>query len=97
MVLRLPLELRDLFREWLLAHFPDKLRHVMSLVQSMRGGKDYDASWGERMTGTGAYAWMLGRRFEVAALKLGYARTRAKLRTALFRRPGPDGGQLSLF
>ena len=96
-VLRLPLELRDLFREWLLAHFPDKLRHVMSLVQSMRGGKDYDAAWGERMTGTGPYAWMLGRRFEMAALRLGYAKSRAKLRTDLFRPPVPAGGQLALF
>ena len=96
-VLRLPLEVRDLFREWLLAHFPDKLRHVMSLVQSMRGGKDYDAAWGERMTGTGPYAWMLGRRFEMAALRLGYPKVRAKLRTDLFQPPSPHGAQLALF
>ncbi len=96
-VLRLPLEVRDLFREWLLAHFPDKLRHVMSLVQSMREGQDYDATWGKRMTGTGPYAWMLGRRFEIAAAKLGFPKTRAKLRTDLFRAPTPHGQQLSLF
>ena len=96
-VLRLPLEVRDLFREWLLAHFPDKLRHVMGLVQSMRDGEDYDPSWGKRMTGTGPYAWMLGRRFEVAAGKLGYAKVRAKLRSDLFRAPTPHGEQLSLF
>ena len=96
-VLRLPLEVRDLFQEWMMAHFPDKLRHVMGLVQSMRDGKDYDASWGKRMTGTGPYAWMLGRRFEMAAAKLGFAKTRAKLRTDLFQPPTPHGQQLSLF
>ena len=69
----------------------------MSLVQSMRGGKDYDAAWGERMTGTGPYAWMLGRRFEMAALRLGFPKTRARLRTDLFRPPVPQGGQLALF
>ena len=96
-VLRLPAEVRDLFREWLLAHFPDKLRHVMGLVQSMRDGEDYDATWGKRMTGTGPYAWMLGRRFEVAAAKLGFPKTRAKLRTDLFKAPTPHGEQLKLF
>lgn len=96
-MLRLPLEVRDLFREWLLAHRPDKLRHVMSLVQSMREGKDYDAAWGKRMTGTGPYAWMIGRRFEIASQKLGFAKTRAKLRTDLFRPPIGLGAQLDLF
>ncbi len=96
-MLRLPLEVRDLFREWLLAHFPDKLRHVMSLVQSMRGGKDYDSAWGRRMTGTGPYAWMVGRRFEVASARLGFSKTRVKLRSDLFQPPVPPGGQLSLF
>ena len=96
-VLRLPMEVRDLFRDWLLAHFPDKLRHVMGLVQSMREGQDYDATWGKRMTGTGPYAWMLGRRFEIAAAKLGFPKTRAKLRTDLFQAPTPHGQQLSLF
>ncbi len=96
-VLRLPLEVRDLFREWLLAHFPDKLRHVMGLVQSMRDGQDYDATWGKRMTGTGPYAWMLGRRFEIASAKLGFPKVRAKLRTDLFKAPTPHGQQLSLF
>ena len=96
-VLRLPLEVRDLFRDWLLHHFPDRLRHVMSLVQSMREGKDYDSTWGERMTGTGPYAWMLGRRFEIAAEKLGFAKQRTRLRTDLFRPPVPAGTQLNLF
>jgi DNA repair photolyase len=96
-MLRLPLEVRDLFREWLLEHQPDKLRHVLSLVKSMRGGKDYDAKWGERMTGDGPYAWMIGRRFEIAAQRLGFNKDRRKLRTDLFTPPVQPGEQLKLF
>lgn len=95
-MLRLPLELRELFEEWLAAHFPDKLRHVMTLVASMRKGKAYDPTWGERQTGTGPFAWMIGRRFEAAAARNGYARERMKLRTDLFHRPTLRGEQLSL-
>jgi DNA repair photolyase len=58
-LLRLPLEVRDIVQEWLLTHHPDKLRHVMSLVRSTRGGKDYDPQWGQRMVGSGPYAWMI--------------------------------------
>ncbi|MBV8564383.1 MAG: PA0069 family radical SAM protein [Methylobacteriaceae bacterium] len=99
-LLRLPLEVRDLFREWLLTHRPEKLRHVLSLVRSTRGGKDYDSTWGKRMTGTGPYAWMIGRRFEVALDKLGFNKERTRLRTDLFAQPakaGDDPGQLDLF
>ena len=64
--LRLPLELRDLFREWLAVHFPDKCKHTLSLAQSLHGGKDYHSQWGRRMAGSGPYAWMIGRRFEIA-------------------------------
>ena len=95
-MLRLPLELRDIFQEWLLVHFPDKLSHVMSLVQSTRNGKVYDATWGKRMTGTGPYAWMIGRRFESAMAKNGFARGRSPLRTDLFVAPTQRGEQLSL-
>ena len=90
-LLRLPLEVRDLFREWLLEHHPDKLRHVLSLVRSTRDGKDYDAKWGERMTGDGPYAWMIGRRFEIAAERLGFNKKRRKLRTDLFTPPVQAG------
>ena len=65
-LLRLPLEVRDLFREWLMTNFPDRYRHVFKLVRETRDGKDYDSSWGKRQTGTGPVAWMIGRRFEVA-------------------------------
>ncbi len=99
-MLRLPLELRDIFREWLLVHYPDKLRHTLSLVQSTHGGKDYDSQWGKRMAGSGPYAWMIGRRFEIAAARLGYNETPTRLRSDLFHPPegearGPK--QLSLF
>ena len=95
-MLRLPLEVQDLFQEWLAVHYPDKLRHVMTLVKSMRKGKAYDATWGERHTGTGPFAWMIGRRFEVAAAKNGFSKDRLKLRTDLFRKPLAKGQQLSL-
>ena len=101
-VLRLPLELRDMFREWLQVNFPDRLNRAVSFVQSMRNGKDYESKWGRRMAGSGPYAWMIGRRFEMAARRLGYNENRATLRTDLFRKPSPEeangkGAQLSLF
>ncbi|MCG5235034.1 PA0069 family radical SAM protein [Xanthobacter oligotrophicus] len=96
-MLRLPLEIADLFREWLVTHFPDKARHVLGLIRQMHGGKDYDAAFGKRMRGDGPYAWTVGRRFEIAARRLGLAGRGLKLTTAHFRRPKPAGVQLSLF
>src|SRR4051794_20952753 len=96
-LLRLPLEISGLMREWLAEHHPDKLNHVFSLVQSTRGGKDYDSRWGLRMSGTGPYAWMIGRRFEIAAGRLGLNARKLKLRTDLFVRPREQGAQLALF
>ena len=100
-VLRLPLEIRDMFREWLQVHYPDRLNHAVSLIQSMHGGKDYESQWGRRMAGSGPYAWMIGRRFEMAARRLGYRETKTTLRTDLFRKPKPAtkeaGAQLTLF
>ena len=95
-MLRLPLELRDMFEQWLRVHYPDRLRHVMTLVASMRKGKAYDATWGERQSGTGPFAWMIGRRFELASARNGFSRERLKLRTDLFRPPVAEGAQLSL-
>jgi len=98
--LRLPLELRELFRDWLAVNFPDRLERTMSLVRSMHGGKDYEAQWGLRMAGSGPYAWMIGRRFEIAAAKLGFADKRYGLRTDLFTPPATakaEVRQLSLF
>jgi len=96
-LLRLPLEVRDLFREWLMANFPDRYRHVFTLIRQMRGGKDYDSKWGERMVGSGPYAWMIGRRFETACERLGLNKVRAKLTTEHFQPPYPRAQQLNLF
>jgi DNA repair photolyase len=96
-MLRLPLEVRDLFREWLMANYPDRYRHVFKLIREMRGGKDYDSTWGRRMKGSGPYAWMIGRRFEVACEKLGLNEDKVKLTTEHFRPPRPSAVQLDLF
>ncbi len=73
-VLRLPLEIKDLFREWLEARYPDKAAHVMSLIRSMRGGKDYDPEWGTRMKGAGPYAELIAQRFRIATKRFGLKR-----------------------
>ena len=96
-LLRLPLEVRDLFCEWLRVHAPLKAAHVMSLVRGMRGGRDYDAQWGRRMTGAGPYAEMIARRFDLACRRLGMARSGWALDTTLFRPPPRPGDQLALF
>jgi DNA repair photolyase len=96
-LLRLPLEVSEIFRDFLARAFPDRYRHVMNVLRSMRGGKDYDAEWGKRMRGAGPYAWQIGRRFELAAKRLGLNRERARLTTDLFVKPAGGGVQLSLF
>jgi len=99
--LRLPLELRESFREWLAVNFPDKLKRAITLTQSMHGGKDYESQWGRRMAGSGPYAWMIGRRFEIAAKRLGFRETPLAVRSDLFRPPAAAETdaprQLSLF
>ncbi len=96
-LLRLPLEVRDLFREWLMANFPDRYRHVFKLIRDMRGGKDYDSTFGKRQTGSGPIAWMIGRRFEAACEKLNLNKTRTKLTVEHFSPPQREGAQLELF
>jgi DNA repair photolyase len=87
-LLRLPYEVKDLFREWLAAHYPDRAEHVMSLVQQMRGGKDYDSSFGTRMKGTGPLAELLRSRFHVACRRHGLGTGRHQPpNTSLFRPP----------
>jgi DNA repair photolyase len=95
-LLCLPLEVGDLFAEWLEIHFPDKLNHVMSLMRTVRGGNLYDSRFGLRVVGSGPYAWMLGRRFEAATKRLGLTRSRVQLRCDLFRPPAQQGEQLCL-
>src|SRR5215218_8301055 len=96
-LLRLPLEVRDLFREWLQTNFPDRERHVFKLIRDTRGGKDYESTWGKRMKGSGPYAWMIGRRFENACEKLGLNKEKTTLTTEHFQPPRKGAEQLSLF
>ena len=97
-LLRLPLEIKDLFEEWLMAHYPQRALRVMALVRDTRGGKTYDSRWGTRMKGEGPYAEMIARRFALATKRLGLNRQRSKLRTDLFRPPVlRRDPQLSLF
>ena len=88
-LLRLPHEIKDLFREWLAAHYPARAGHVMSLICDMRGGRDYDSTFGTRMRGTGPFAELLGKRFRLACRRLGLNRDpRKPPDTTLFRPPG---------
>jgi DNA repair photolyase len=96
-VLRLPLEIKDLFREWLSQHFPDRKTRVMSLVRSMRGGLDYDPEWGKRQKGEGPYAKLIADRFAKACRRLGLDKPRLPLDHTQFRRPLEAGGQQDLF
>ncbi len=96
-VLRLPLEIKDLFREWLESARPDRAKKVMSLVRQMRGGKDYDAVWGQRMRGQGPLADLMSRRFQLATAKLGLNDGRFTQRTDLFRVPQVPKAQMDLF
>jgi DNA repair photolyase len=97
-LLRLPLELKDLFKEWLETHFPAKAAHVLSLVAQTHGGRLYDSTWSKRMTGTGPYADVLRLRFERACRRLGFnERTTQKLDTSRFTPPPQKGDQLALF
>src|SRR5690242_20272330 len=96
-LLRLPLEIKDLFREWLEANEPGRAKHVMSLIRQMRGGKDYDAQWSTRMKGTGPYAEMLAKRFQMAVKRTGLNKDSKPLSLTKFRKPPRTGDQLSLF
>lgn len=96
-LLRLPREVADLFQDWLLQHYPDRYRHVMNVLRSMRGGKVYDSTPGKRMRGTGPYADMLHKRMEIAARQYGYSARRTRLSVDHFTPPKQDQQQLSLF
>jgi DNA repair photolyase len=96
-LLRLPGEVRDVFREWLLRHFPDRVRHVLSLVRDTRGGKDYDSRWGTRMTGEGPYATLLRQRFDKARERYGLDAKLPGLRVDQFIAPRLEDRQMTLF
>ena len=94
--LRLPLEIKDLFHEWLMEAYPDKAEHVMMLVRSMHDGKAYNAEFYRRGRGSGPYAQMLAKRFQVALRRLKLNEREMTLRTDLFQAPVLKGGQLRL-
>lgn len=98
-LLRLPHELKGIVRDWLAENYPDRMKHVLSLVEDTRGGegKLYDSAFGQRQAGVGPYAWMIGRRFEAAAERLGFNRERTTLRNDLFQKPVKQAAQLALF
>lgn len=97
-LLRLPHEVKDLFRDWLTEHFPDRAAHVMSLVRDMRGGADNDPRFGTRMHGTGPVAELLRNRFQVACRRLGLQSGKREMphATQLFRPPASAGAQFKL-
>jgi DNA repair photolyase len=96
-LLRLPLEIKDLFTEWLEAHFPKRAKHVLALMREMRGGKLYDAEFGARFSGKGPYAEMIAKRFRLACNRLGLEKNRAHLDCSQFKPPARAGDQLALF
>ncbi len=96
-LLRLPLELKELFREWLETDFPERAKRVISVLQSMHGGRDYVSEFGIRQRGSGPYAEQIGARFRLAMTRLGMGqRNLAGVRTDLFQRPGKPGTQFQL-
>jgi len=95
-MLRLPLELDELFQEWLQRHFPQRVEHVMNRIRDLRGGKSYDSAFGRRMTGIGPYADLIRQRFSNKSKRLGLNLHQAEpLRNDLFRRPA--GEQMGLW
>ena len=95
--LRLPREIKDLFREWLETDHPDRARRVMSLIRQIRGGKDYDAEWGSRMKGSGPVADLLKVRFQAARKRYGLDQPWAPLDMGKFQVPPKTGDQIDLF
>jgi DNA repair photolyase len=95
-LVRLPLEIKGLFEEWLQAHFPDKAKHVLDLIRETRGGKLYQSEFGLRMKGTGPYAQLIHQRFKMACRKLGLNKGERGLDTSRFRPPPQAGDQLAL-
>ena len=100
----LPREVPPLFREWLDAHYPLRATHVMSLIQQLRGGRDYDSTFGTRMRGTGEFSGLIEQRFALAVNRLGLNRERAPMDTSRFRpppvplrAPAKDARQVDLF
>ena len=96
-ILRLPLEVAPLFRDWLATHHPLRAKHVMSLVRQIHGGRDYDSTFGKRQTGAGVYSELIRKRFEVACKRFGLNEEREPLDTTKFRPPRIATRQQELF
>jgi DNA repair photolyase len=96
-LLRLPHEIKDLFKEWLATTRPDSASHVMSLIRQTRGGKEYDSTWGKRQRGDGPYAQIIARRFRATVERIGLNRPAPGLRVDLFQRPLGSKNQAALF
>lgn len=96
-MLRLPLELKQLFREWLATEFPNRQRRIIKLLQEMHGGKDYTAEFGARQRGKGPFANLVALRFRQALQRYGLAKKSPDLRTDLFKRPHKHHRQMDLF
>jgi len=98
-LIRLPYEVKDLFRDWLAQHYPLRAEHVMSVIQQMRGGRDNDPQFGSRMRGQGLFADLISRRFDIACQRLGLNRERAPMDTSRFKPPRTEAqrAQLTLF
>jgi len=95
-LLRLPHELKQIWREWLELHYPERAQHVMSLMQQMRGGKDYDSGFGSRMRGEGPFADLIAMRFAKAHKRLGFGR-HPPLDSSKFVAPRKPSPQAELF
>ena len=101
-LLRLPNEVRPLFKEWLAAHYPQRADHVISIVKQSRGGRENDPNFGSRMTGSGNFVDLIGKRFHLACKRLGlnsednHMASRGGLDCSLFRPPS-SSGQIALF
>jgi DNA repair photolyase len=95
-MLRLPLEVRDLFVEWLHTHYPQRAERVMSLIRQMRDGRDNDPAFGSRMRGSGPYAELIAQRFKLARRRFGLDQPRPALDTSRFQPPQTDSAQISL-
>jgi DNA repair photolyase len=96
-MLRLPHEVKQLFQEWLQAHYPLKAKRVMNIVRDMRGGQEYDARFGARQTGSGVYAELFAQRFQLKCKKLGINNTTSVLDTSQFKQVTVPGSQLEMF
>jgi DNA repair photolyase len=95
--LRLPLEVADMFRDWIAKHFPDRAARIMGRVRDLHGGRDYDPDFGTRMTGQGIWADLIRQRLKIARARLGLGGGMPELRRDLFAVPPKAGDQLSLF